>query len=301
MKRKCLFFCLSFLFVSSISAQVFFEDDFESYPLGDFTGNQGGWEVETEEEAAIQIMNLEDDLGQSIRMNTSEIENFSGLFVTQFYDWENRDTGNNILTVEFDFYTGRMLDGFGMVVIGTEDFDIIIELGWDPFDESIYMYGGELEEVLLDGVEEDTWHHITVTYEVDTGMISGRVDANSVYTIVGNPNKIPAVFDFTSIGESEIGMDNVLVSAQDMDILEVPNFETQMAKVSLYPNPTSGQISIESTNDIAKVMVYDLTGRFIKTFLNQEQISIYELNAGSYLIDILFTDGTQSIQRIIKK
>lgn len=299
MKNYLLLF-ISLLFISSLSAQIFFEDDFEAYPLGEFIDGQGGWVVEAEDPTTVQIIERNSS-GKSMQLQSTFETNESGLFVTQYYDWEDRDSGNDILTLEVDFYTGNVVEGFGMLIIASEDFDIILEMGWDMEEELLYIYSDGEEETLLENATPETWYQFTANYNVETGDVFARVDEENIVHIEAEPLQIPAVFDFTSILASEIGMDNIKLSAEKENFLSTPSFEQTTTQVTLYPNPTSDYINIQSDKQISNLDVYDIKGRKISATSNQNQINTYDWSAGKYFLNILFIDGSIENHQVIKR
>src|SRR5690606_31949606 len=106
------------LLVSSlVSAQVLFEEDFNSYPAGhlntDYTGTttgQGGWLVERHSSViATAMIAPEAGKGNVLTMTTNGT--FSNEYVTIQQDdgiidalWNNRTAGNNVLKFEFEVY-----------------------------------------------------------------------------------------------------------------------------------------------------------------------------------------------------
>lgn len=69
--------------------------------------------------------------------------------------------------------------------------------------------------------------------------------------------------------------------------LAVANFST--SQLSIYPNPTADFINIKTKNNqkISKVEIFDLSGRLIKTEMqNTNSIDVKSLNKGSYLLKV---------------
>jgi hypothetical protein len=67
-------------------------------------------------------------------------------------------------------------------------------------------------------------------------------------------------------------------------------------ELTLYPNPASDYISIESKNDILSIQLFDINGRMISNIApNLTNIPISQLNSGLYLIQIKTTKDKHSI------
>ncbi|WP_188407227.1 T9SS type A sorting domain-containing protein, partial [Psychroflexus salis] len=84
-----------------------------------------------------------------------------------------------------------------------------------------------------------------------------------------------------------------------VDTLSTTEFKASM--VSLYPNPASTQVTIEAEGfTISEVMIFDLTGKLIKT--SREQIiQISELSAGLYMLRLKDDLGNILTKKLIKK
>ncbi len=79
----------------------------------------------------------------------------------------------------------------------------------------------------------------------------------------------------------------------------------QTASVTIYPNPTSDFLSIESESELSNVSFFDVTGRMVKQIdLNGElksSIDVSEMNKGIYILQVVTTEGESSSSKIIKK
>lgn len=73
--------------------------------------------------------------------------------------------------------------------------------------------------------------------------------------------------------------------------------------LSIYPNPTTGQINISNTTNIASITIIDHNG---KTLLNENtdnvnaSLDLSSYASGIYFIKIVSVDGTQQISKIVK-
>ncbi len=80
--------------------------------------------------------------------------------------------------------------------------------------------------------------------------------------------------------------------------------DVSAATFALYPNPTTGNLQIESTQTISKVIVYNLIGQQVKTFemqADQNSIDISNLKTGSYFVNLKSTSGNTYTKLIVKK
>ncbi|WP_046743604.1 T9SS type A sorting domain-containing protein [Kordia zhangzhouensis] len=73
---------------------------------------------------------------------------------------------------------------------------------------------------------------------------------------------------------------------------------------ALYPNPTTGKLQIESSEAIQQVIIYNLVGQKVKTFLlqaSQQSIDMSELKTGSYFVSLQGTSGNLYTKLIVKQ
>ena len=64
----------------------------------------------------------------------------------------------------------------------------------------------------------------------------------------------------------------------------IENPESPQA-VTLYPNPTNGEVSVVGTNNqVVEILVMDMNGRQIVTFLGTNSFNISNLPSGIYIV-----------------
>ncbi|WP_298755654.1 T9SS type A sorting domain-containing protein [uncultured Psychroserpens sp.] len=82
------------------------------------------------------------------------------------------------------------------------------------------------------------------------------------------------------------------------DTLSVGNIEVTALNIKIYPNPTSNQITVDTTYEIESVKLYNILGELVLTTSNQKSITVRHLNSGVYLLKISL-DNKDVIKRII--
>lgn len=80
----------------------------------------------------------------------------------------------------------------------------------------------------------------------------------------------------------------VILDGQKMNIISaIKDVELVTNKPILYPNPTSGIVSIQNLGNSANVTIYNLSGAIVKSLKNiTNQVNIANLPAGMYIFDI---------------
>lgn len=87
------------------------------------------------------------------------------------------------------------------------------------------------------------------------------------------------------------------------ETLSVGN-DSASAGFSLYPNPTTGILTINTTQGQTptQVVVYDLLGKEVKRLdADLENLDITDLSNGLYVVEILGTNNTKTTQKVVKQ
>lgn len=96
-----------------------------------------------------------------------------------------------------------------------------------------------------------------------------------------------------------MGFDDFSVTQSNLATAET---SVKKNEIKIYPNPFKDVLYIADAKDIRSVSVTDVSGRVVKTMENPgKELNLSELNAGVYLVNITFRDGSQSSAKAIKK
>lgn len=76
--------------------------------------------------------------------------------------------------------------------------------------------------------------------------------------------------------------------------------EENLAPFKIYPNPSSGSITIDASQQIIRVEVRDLTGRLLAVYKNQTMLELPQ-QSGLYLLNITFKNGEKAVQKVIRE
>ena len=76
-------------------------------------------------------------------------------------------------------------------------------------------------------------------------------------------------------------------------------------RASVYPNPTSEWVNVESENPVQKIVLYDLNGRLVKAInlpaANRYQLNMSDVPSGFYMMQITFDNHQTQNLKIIKR
>jgi len=346
MKTTILFISILIFAAQFTTAQVLYSENFDNLTLGnvgtDFTGNtpgQGGWYTLSQStEIPVQNSNnyfkIVTEPGRGKVLELAATPGKGQIFLQKRgVDalWNNRNTGNNILKIEIDFYTGDQFSngGTGLVTQGAilalkpDDIfnatsnDVIGFFAYRPDMESLSLFTASKTcfikpNLSASTIKLQTWVKLIYYLDFQKQRIYLVIPSNNFFSEclldptttvksfllkssnwIGNQATIPAY-----------KYDNFVISAVNTVPLSNKDFISE--KFNLYPNPAKNVVNITNVENIAveKITVYDVNGKLIdtKTFSNKYaiQLDISAFSAGTYLLQIETTEGI-AVKKVVKK
>ncbi len=131
-----------------------------------------------------------------------------------------------------------------------------------------------------------------------SGAIDGLVllasDLKTVDLSAYDGQQIYVAFVMEQNDDDNWFIDNVNVTGT----LSIEEFTTN--QFSIYPNPTTGLLTVSSRVAISKIEVFNVLGGRVKKIENSKKIDISNLSAGTYIARITTIDGNTQNQKIIK-
>lgn len=351
---------LSALLVSGLvtSAQVLQSENFNDLTLGDVgtditgvTEGQGGWlTFASNGTAPTTSTNAANDNfivvdsgfdGQGVQItggNGSKGTRF--MWKPGFTDiWATRDTGNEVLEVEFDLYTGaatgstarygirlygfdgtasRVLNGF-VFNSGSKVLQGVCYIAPPaPNTPGAYLINLAAAPGLV--LDTDTWYRIGFGYDSVTGApfwkINGDAQASTVNEAwyVASPefpiDEIDIISDIPTASAtvpvntetSSVIFDNILVEATAVESLLGVGQVAQNMDFSVYPNPATSVLNVNAPADvsISQIVLMDLNGRTVKT-LKVEGVANAQLPIGELASGIYTMKVTSNVGTAVKK
>ena len=89
-------------------------------------------------------------------------------------------------------------------------------------------------------------------------------------------------------------------SATLSNLLSISTNNLKNSAFKIYPNPTSNQLTIETTLAIDEILILDITGKTIKSFTPSKTIDISDLSNGIYFIKIIGEENSIT-QKFVKQ
>jgi hypothetical protein len=70
--------------------------------------------------------------------------------------------------------------------------------------------------------------------------------------------------------------------------------------LTLYPNPTTGILTVEADEEVIRVDVYDYTGRCVASFERQTTVDLGRLATGLYTLRVTLPERIE-VRRVVKQ
>lgn len=87
-----------------------------------------------------------------------------------------------------------------------------------------------------------------------------------------------------------------------LDEIALEVFDSQEVVISIYPNPSTGIFKIQTTENIERIEVFNLSGRIIKEMNpNSIEMDLSKLPSGCYFLKFTFSSGDMLTNRIVKE
>lgn len=322
------------------TAQVIETSDFTEYTNGNIgtttngsTAGQGGFFTLGGSNSDYRILNDGVQHGRVFQLTGSAGS------TTDHFMWKNglnlawaaRESGNDILEIEFDYYTGPatvsqnsirllILNGDLSRILGgymiAQDTKIISGLAYyedDPGNGTYqYSLGVDGEDIVL---PNNTWIRLGMSFKRSDGKVIWKGPGFDVFTNGTTAGENPAEIDFLATATYQEGIENTVASTARFDnyivravavdgLLGADHFETSQTAISIYPNPANNVININSEKTITKISLTDLNGRTVNEMnYNHTTHAVLDVSAlakGIYLMQVDNENGTVT-KKIIKK
>ncbi len=348
--KRILLFAAVLLSAQFSNAQVAYSTDFSSLVVGnigtDITGTvpgQGFWlttatngtaptTTTNADNSNFQVVDAGGTHGLALQL-TGPNGDKGNKIITQAglpEFWAMRTAGNDILEIEYDFFTGApttSLNNMRLVVYDPTGTKILAGLsfvmstkilsGVGYYDATLgggtvanylfFLGAGNTNLVLAD----NTWVRIGFSYNYTTGQIRWRGPGFNGQTTGAAPMNNPQTANImattggaTNNAAASTLYDNLLVKASATDTLLGLDGQPSKTALSIYPNPANEVVNVANAESLRSIAIVDLNGRTIKSTsfdgVANGAVDISDLAAGMYLITIGTDTGTIT-QKIVKK
>ncbi|MCG2611582.1 T9SS type A sorting domain-containing protein [Flavobacterium sp. SM15] len=354
MKKTLFLFVGSMISSLSMNAQVLQNENFDALTLGnvgtDITGataGQDGWFTASSNGAApttstnasntnFQIVSNGNNATNGLKITTADGNKGSrfmwkdGLVAA----WDARTSGNDVIQVEFDIYSGPATTSktqVGVRAYGTDAVAVtsrviggfVLTMDTKVLNGLAYLNNAGTYNTYLVNLAAapgivlaaDTWYRIGFAYDSVNGKVTWK--GPGFYTSLPAANWAgpfpPEEVDFvsstptTNAASTDAMFDSLVTTAVATEaLLGVNQLATiNSKKFNIFPNPANNFVTVSNDDNVAinKVTLTDINGRTVKTVdangVSQTQINISELNAGVYFLNIDTNEGSAT-KKIIK-
>lgn len=148
---------------------------------------------------------------------------------------------------------------------------------------------------------------------VNTNLDYLRCENNQLTTlnVQNGTNEIITFFNATANDNLNcINVDNITYSdtnwanidsqtsfSVDCAALSIDEFNLNTS-ISLYPNPTKGQLNVALETTVDSILVYNILGKVVAKASNQNHINLMHLDAGTYLVKIQ-VENKKTVKKIL--
>ncbi|SHK55577.1 T9SS type A sorting domain-containing protein [Epilithonimonas mollis] len=317
-----------------LSAQVIESDNYNSYTLGDVGSNfafgapgQGGMYLSGGTAPDYQIVNIDATHDKSFQLTggatATAASNRQAVKLGFGTAWAARTTGNDILRVTFDFYTGTST---GTNLPGVNVTNSTTGLVGLKYNTATKLFQG-MANLTVNGTPAfynitgisavtypaNTWVKVGFTYDKVNGVITYTIDgvtttlaiagATVTKNLDGSQFNVLSNYNTGNTATTTSAVDNYVadaVNAATLGVVTVGQIE-KTANVTVYPNPTADYINIKSTSRVISVNVIDVSGKSVASKKSADnQIDVRNLTKGTYIINVETENGTET-KKFIKK
>lgn len=131
-------------------------------------------------------------------------------------------------------------------------------------------------------------------YIMNDGRLLGRTSGR-LFSFTQGDTFIETVFNFNSSTEKAFS----IIDLNDSQ-LSIEDFNSKN-KISVYPNPTTNYITINSEESITFASLYTINGQKIKTELQENKIDVRHLSNGLYFLNLQTENNNTQTFKIIKQ
>ena len=150
----------------------------------------------------------------------------------------------------------------------------------------------------------------TVHHTINPTLLAGAGSYPDVWTeftiTVAGVSATPVAMNFafryfvTSGGPSGANSNYIGIDTFSLVRPALAVSDVNKSKVSIYPNPATEYLNINSASKISAVQIFDISGRKVNAELVDNKVNVQNLAKGSYVIKITDASGTTS-QKFIKE
>lgn len=313
--KKLILSLAAFCCTSMMHSQILQQENFETFTIGNVAVGsavgQGGWSVSGSADSDFQAISSGTDkdlqiTGAPANATTSRYMWKDGLDAL----WTTRSLGNNIVQVEYDFFTGpttASLNTIGMELYNTGYTKILGGFRMEANTKVLYgVYSPVTGNPTLVNLgttpitlPANQWVRVGWAYNTITGVITfkGPGFSGSVNGFITND-----IFELDFVMENSATTGNTVSTTALFDNLTVKAVATETIlgtsdvtvesnSISIFPNPAKDFITLKSNVKILNAYIYDMSGIRMNAKIVNGKIDVRNLETGAYILGLKTEDG----------
>ncbi len=199
------------------------------------------------------------------------------------------------LTVK-DANTGWVMDQDGIVSATTDG-----GLNWEPlatvgtvYTSDIMYVPGTANTLISGGASADS--------RGSSISLDGGLNWTDLTPATGDPNGITTIGAVSASAVWGGGFSNGATGGMSKlsPLMATVNPKLAANKVVAYPNPTKGEVNLESKSSIKSIELMDMSGKLVKTFGSITQLDLTGMKSGMYILNVTLADGQKTSTKLIK-
>lgn len=145
---------------------------------------------------------------------------------------------------------------------------------------------------------EDTWFLVSHVIDMDTNTVSFSIDGTEFYNgdFFAETGNVAGVDFFSISSNNEYYVDDVLYVEGSLG-----NDDFSATNFSVYPNPVQNELTINSTEVVDNVQVYDVLGKLVLNITPNAvspKVNMGGLTSGAYFVKVSINGASKTVKVI---
>lgn len=195
---------------------------------------------------------------------------------------------NTNFSVSFDINISQLNGSdFGFQAINSIDDQFVVRLDFEKTGlVKILNLASGIQELISTPSTwlPNTWYRLKVV----GSATEIRYYLNNVLIYTGTATSSLNINQLRFVHNNSLGsayIDNIKINSE-LWVMSVKDSKATSKEISLYPNPATDFLTVNSAAKVKSIQLYDETGKLIKTEVNNNKIEVKGLPAGVYMVNI---------------
>ncbi len=291
-------------FSFSSYAQIDFQDDFESYSVGNISPQASEWRTWSGDENSTENGQVSTNFALSGSQSMMIGPGVAAGGPTDQLLLIDAQPNSGIYTIQFNMYIESGQEGYfniqGLVDEPQTGSFLSPDLYFNP-DNTTPGQGQTADASFVWAFPHDTWFPVTLVFDMDAQTFGMDVDGNEAIPAGTFFNDLTVPYlgavDFFAASEFTLFyVDDVTLATGE---LGVNDFSANV--FSVYPNPVKDVLNISSKASVDNVTVFDILGKKVLS-VNPDAVSpsinMSNLASGAYMVKVTIGNASKTIKVI---